>query len=88
VSAQEQEQPGVMTSDALFWSRHSQPAFQRAFMRGVDAARAGRALGDNPYRRVHGSARARLGSWTESYTSAWASGWRHHNRGRSADGRA
>ena len=57
---------------------HPSPAVRRAFLRGADARLAGQPLSANPYRRTGGwRARARRGSWSETYTLAWSTGW--HN---------
>lgn len=55
---------------------HPNRAIRRAFFRGQDAARAGASSLTNPYRRIGAIARARRGSWTESYVAAWLAGWR------------
>jgi hypothetical protein len=57
------------------YRNHPSGALRRAFFRGGYAAQAGQALADNPYRAIGATKKARRGSWSESFTAAWAAGW-------------
>ena len=64
------------------YRNHPSAALRRAFFRGEQARVAGTALEANPYRRVTVTKKARRGSWSESFTLAWATGWHHEDRKR------
>ncbi len=62
------------------YRNHPSGVLRRAFFRGGYARDAGRTLDDNPYRQVLVTKKARRGSWSESYSLAWAVGWREADR--------
>jgi hypothetical protein len=68
------------------YRHHPSAALARAFFRGEQGRVAGLALDDNPYSRVAVTKKARRGSWSESFQTAWAVGWRHEDRKRSPAG--
>ena len=72
-----------MSFTADQYRNHPSAALRRAFFRGEQARVAGIGIEDNPYRKVNVIRRARRGSWSESYTLAWATGWHHEDRKRS-----
>src|SRR5580765_6291110 len=60
---------------AADYRAHPRGPLRRAFFRGRYAAQAGRHLGENPYRDVRTTVKARRGSWSEAYSAAWVVGW-------------
>lgn len=62
------------------YRKHKAPALRRAFFRGELAGASGIPLGSNPYREVRVTKKARRGSWSEAFSTAWAVGWRHAHR--------
>ena len=59
-------------------------ALLRAFWRGRDAAADGQPISANPYRRFGLRRRPRRGSWSESFSAAWARGWHAETERRAA----
>lgn len=65
-----------------WYRQHRNPALRRAYFRGRGARMSALTLADNPYGVVAANAKARSGSWTESYKNAWARGWHDEDRDR------